>query len=125
MGARAIGGYPGRGSPEPLSTVHRMAALMTHIGGEMESVSRSQLPDLLAELDLADREHTNVGVQHESGWAMSLFPNGLVVWEHLDADAETGRLFGLSRDEMRELSATLIDGNIEAVAARPWVPRGV
>lgn len=100
-----------------------MTALMTHIGGEMEAATVDDLPRLVDELDSADGEHTNVGVQHESGWALSLFPNGLVVWEHLDAASETGRRTGVSRDDMIALCTELIAGDIDAVTARGWDPR--
>lgn len=44
---------------------------------------------LLDELDTADAEHPDVAVSHESGWTLSAFRGGRLVWE-------TSRILGLA-----------------------------
>ena len=77
---------------------------------------------MIAELDLADGENTDVSVELDSGWALSAYQNGQVIWGNVEADAEVGQLTGVSRAEMVELFTYLVNGDIEAVASRPWDP---
>ena len=39
----------------------------------------------------------------DSGWGLSAYANGQVIWENVEADAEVGQLTGVSRAEMVEL----------------------
>jgi hypothetical protein len=51
--------------------------------------ARDVLDSLVHELDgPEDAEHSDVAVQHESGWSLSALPSGLVVWEELEATSE-------------------------------------
>jgi hypothetical protein len=59
---------------------------VTHINGAMEPGEEAMLPQLLEELAHADREHTDVSVQHESGWTLSIFPSRRVVLENVESD---------------------------------------
>lgn len=61
---------------------------ITHVNGAMEEGSDDALPRLLEELATADREHTDVSVQHESGWTLSVFPSRRVVLENIEEDEE-------------------------------------
>lgn len=97
-----------------------MATHIAHLYGHHEVATVDALPALVAELDDADGEHTDVTVQHESGWALSAYQTGLVIWGNVEADADVGQLTGVSRAEMVELFTYLVNGDIEAVASRPW-----
>jgi hypothetical protein len=61
---------------------------VTHLNGAMEPGNEEMLPELLGELAGADREHTDISVQHESGWALSVFPSRRVVLENVEEDEE-------------------------------------
>lgn len=93
---------------------------MAHLFGVHEPATVEALTDLVAELDQADVEHTDVSVEHESGWALSAYANGLVIWGHVEADAEVGGIRNVSRAAVVEMFADLVRGDIEAVASRPW-----
>jgi hypothetical protein len=99
-----------------------VATHIAHLFGDHEIATVEALPALVAELDQADGEHTDVAVQHESGWALSAYQNGQVIWGNVEADAEVGQLTGVTRAEMVELFTNLVNGDIEAVASRPWDP---
>jgi hypothetical protein len=99
-----------------------VTAYIDHLFGEQEVASVEALPGLIAELDLADGEHTDVSVELDSGWALSAYQNGQVIWGNVEADAEVGQLTGVSRAEMVELFTHLVNGDIEAVSSRPWDP---
>jgi hypothetical protein len=99
-----------------------VTAYIDHLFGDQEVASVEALPALIAELDLADAENTDVSVELDSGWALSAYQNGQVIWGNVEADAEVGQLTGVSRAEMVELFTYLVNGDIEAVASRPWDP---
>lgn len=63
---------------------------VTHVNGTMEQGTDGALPGLLAELAAVDREHTDVAVQHESGWTLSVFPSRRIVLENIGEDEEEG-----------------------------------
>jgi hypothetical protein len=42
----------------------------------------ARLRELLQSLDIDDKEHPDVALTHESGWCLSAFPSGLLVWEN-------------------------------------------
>jgi hypothetical protein len=47
-----------------------------------------------------------------------------VIWENVEGDLDTEQqMTGVSRAEMVEMFTDIADGNLEAVAARSWVPR--
>jgi hypothetical protein len=101
-----------------------VVANVAHLFGEMEPASTEALPGLIAELDNADGEHTDVSIEDESGWALSAYATGLVIWENVEGDAGTEQqMTDVSRDEMVEMFTEIANGNIEAVASRPWEPR--
>lgn len=100
-----------------------MGTHIAHVFGDHEPATVEALPGLVAELDLADHEHTDVSVEHESGWALSAYSDGLVIWGHVEAEADVGQLTGVSRAGVIELFTELVNGDIDAVASRDWQPR--
>lgn len=100
-----------------------MAVTLTHRAGEMdEYVDDADLDDLVAELDgPEDSEHPDVSVAHESGWALSAFPSGLVVWE--DVEATVARVIGSLSVAMRCGGFRLPARNeLGEVASSGWQP---
>jgi hypothetical protein len=117
-------GDPRRGSAELSTGTIPLVAHIAHLFGEMEPATIDALPALIAELDNADGEHTDVSIEDDSGWGLSAYASGLVIWENVDDDGGTPQqMAGVSRQEMVEMFTQIANGDIEAVAARPWVPR--
>jgi hypothetical protein len=99
-----------------------VATHIAHLYGDHEAATVEALPALVAELDQADAEHPDVTVQHESGWALSAYRDGRVIWGNVEADADVGQITGVSRAEMVELFTHLVNGDVDAVASRSWDP---
>jgi hypothetical protein len=97
--------------------------VLTHVDGGCDELAElAQLEQLLAELDAADREHPDVAVSVESGWTLSAFANGLLVWENVESDASPGHRAGLSRAEQLRVMTLLAVADLEAVEAMGWEP---
>jgi hypothetical protein len=79
--------------------------IATNRNGAMErDPSPERLDDLVRELDgPEDIEHGDVSVAHESGWALSAFPSGLVIWQNLEERAPERRVEAVTRDQVRRL----------------------
>ncbi|MEU7876076.1 hypothetical protein [Dactylosporangium sp. NPDC049140] len=105
-----------------------MPATMTHRNGGMDDYAAHLLPALVAELDAyEDDEHPDIAVSHESGWTLSAFPSGLLVWENVDADDEDERsaaaprhLRDVPRERLSELLALCGDGRLDELERLPW-----
>ena len=64
------------------------------------------LEELMKELSQADAEHTDVSVQHESGWSLSMFSSRHVVLENLESDeAPRSAYLGTDHDCLRAMQA--------------------
>lgn len=102
-----------------------MPFFVTHLDGAMDAdPPLSALPDLLDELAGADEEHPDVAVSDESGWTLSAFRDGRVVWENVEADDAPRQMEGLDRDRLLSLFEALARGDIATVEAAPWEPGG-
>ena len=102
---------------------HVVAAL-THRNGQ---VSRdfvdADLDGLVAGVDAPrDAEHPDVSVTHASGWSLSAFSSGLVVWERVDGDGPVAHLPTVERTEVRRLFGLLARDDVDAVASMSWRP---
>ena len=91
-------------------------------GGTESNPPLDRLEDLYADLELADQEHTDVSVEHESGWGLSAFPGGRLIWENVEGDGPACHMTGVPREKVLELWAKLTRGQIEAIASEPWLP---
>ena len=99
-----------------------MAAHVIHVGGEMEPAVSELLESLVAELDLADDEHPDVSIEHESGWGLSAFPGGLLVWENVEDGDAPHHMTGVSRSETLRHFHAVLDGDLDTVHRLPWSP---
>ena len=99
-----------------------MAFTITHRWGAMESDPPLEaIITLLEELDAEDDEHPDVAVSHESGWTLSIFPSGRMIWENVEGDEEPRHRTGVGRDEARRLLSALAAGRMDEVdAAAGW-----
>jgi hypothetical protein len=90
--------------------------------GEMHADASVALIDsVLAELDGPDDpEHPDVALSHESGWTLSAFTTGLLVWENVEDGDDPRHLPSVDRSEVRTLWAALAEGDLAKVEAQPW-----
>ena len=86
--------------------------------------SPQRMRDLVALLDepeFLDKEHPDLSLIHDaSGWSLTLFPSGNVVWENLDDEAGAATLTGVSRNRAYELWLMLSRGEIEQLKRQGW-----
>jgi hypothetical protein len=74
----------------------------------------------LTTLEVEDQEHPDVSLTHESGWCLSAFPSGLLIWENVETDDEPRHMAGVPRAQVLELWQALAQGDIERVDSEPW-----
>jgi hypothetical protein len=100
-----------------------MQVTLTHRSGAMsEYRTESDLDALLAELDeAADPEHPDVAVSVESGWTISAFPSGLVVWENPEDESEPRHRRELSRQDTRKLLLMLASNMVDEIERIEWL----
>jgi hypothetical protein len=81
------------------------------------------LPRLVDQLDKAeDIEHPDVSVTHQSGWSVSLFRSGAIVFENVEeADSTPVHLYA-TRDEQLIASTAVATGRRDLIADWPWLP---
>lgn len=102
-----------------------MSFCVTHVYGDMErDIPTERFSALLDELELGDDEHFGVSVTHETDWCLSVYGSGVVVLEHLEAEAGGAVHAGpLERDEVIGLMVAIAEGRIEEVRrSRTWRP---
>ena len=99
-----------------------MPAHVTHLGGWMEEARPDLLERLLAELDSADDEHPDVSIGDESGWTLSAFSSGLLVWENVEEDDEPQHMKAVPRSTMLQHFHTLLAGDLDRLHQLPWSP---
>ena len=97
-----------------------------HLGGSGdEDPPLSSLANLYDELRGADGEHTDVSVTNdETGWTLSAFQSGLVVYESLsDMSSETTfHMPNVSREQVIEMWTALAKGQLDMLKTYPWKP---
>jgi hypothetical protein len=102
-----------------------MGFYITHrYGADESNPPLSKLPALLDELDerLDDIEHTSVSLTHESEWCISAYRGGLLIFENVESQEDTGRhMDGVPTERIVALWTLLSAGQIEAVASEPWL----
>lgn len=93
-------------------------------GRQCTDPSPAQITELLAELDAEDDEHPDASIVHESAWALSAFPSGLLVWEDTEAGAEERprHMREVPRAVMEELFRAVAADDLDAVRAQAWLP---
>ncbi|WP_433514194.1 hypothetical protein ACQP2T_00340 [Nonomuraea sp. CA-143628] len=95
-----------------------MYDLMGETHDEPDAEAMRRVLDGLAE---ADDEHPDVSLSHESGWCLSAFTGGLLVWENTDNGSPApGKMHKVSREEVLRLFGLLAAGDITTVEEQPW-----
>jgi hypothetical protein len=83
------------------------------------------LDALVDELATTDPEHGDVAVSDESGWTLTAFGDGRLLWENVEeTDGEERLLFGVPREEVVRLFRLVASGELESVDRLPWRRRG-
>jgi hypothetical protein len=95
----------------------------TNRWGAMErEPSVEYLRNLLQSLDIADHEHPDVSLTHETGWALSAFSSGLVLFENVEGEDNSARhMKNVPRDKVLLLWIKLAQGELAEVEAEPWL----
>lgn len=98
-----------------------MAFHTTNRWGAMEkNAPVARLRELLQSLEIDDKEHPDVALMHESGWCLSAFPSGLLVWENDEANSGPRHMKAVPREEVLRLWLRLAQCDIATVEAEPW-----
>jgi hypothetical protein len=97
-----------------------MTYRITHWAGEMEAeFPFDRFPELLDELLVADAEHPDISVTHDSEWSLSVHKSGFLVLENLE-EGEPTHCGPLSREEVLHLMVAVASGRLDEVRAIPW-----
>lgn len=103
----------------------RAPARLAHLDGSHERVTGDPsvaLEGLLAEVEGADEEHTDVSVIDESEWSLSVYRGGHLIWGDLEGDDEL-EMLDVPRDEVLAIMLAVAEGRLDDVHARAWTPR--
>jgi hypothetical protein len=99
-----------------------MFSIVHRHGSSDKNPSLDSLSDLYDELQLDDIEHVDVTVVHDdSGWAMSAYGSGRLIFEHLGEGGER-HMIPVSKDRVLELWRLLAAGDIDTLLKEPWRP---
>lgn len=86
-------------------------------------IDEGLLDRILSELDQDwNDEHPDVSIQDESGWCLSAFQSGLLVWENVESDDEPRHMTAVPRARVRELFLRVAEGDLASVDAADWLP---
>lgn len=99
-----------------------MSYLMYDVmGGAVDEPDPETIGRVLDGLATADDEHPDVSLSHESGWCVSAFRGGLLVWENPDDDSVApGQMREVTREETLRIFGLLASGDITSVQRLPW-----
>ncbi|TLQ45371.1 hypothetical protein [Streptomyces marianii] len=96
------------------------------MGGTVDEPDSETMRRVLDGLADADDEHPDVSLSHESGWSLSAFVGGLLLWENTEDDSVVpGQMRAVSTDEVLRLFGLLAAGDIAAIDTQPWQRYGV
>lgn len=80
-----------------------------------------RMREALDELDVEDIEHPDVDLIHDSGWCLSAYPSGLLIWGNLNGNPyESWHMRDVPRTRVLELWLQLAAGDIAGVNAEQW-----
>lgn len=95
----------------------------TRWGAAEIAPSIARMREILKELDPADPEHPDVSLTHESGWTLSIFESGLVVWEDIEAaEYKPRHMIDVDRERALSMWLQLSRGDLAAIEQQPWQP---
>ena len=98
-----------------------MAFSITHRNGAVEADPPFEAIDaLLDELDGIDDEHPDVSVSHDSGWDISAFASGRLIFENIEDLDQRPRQIVVDRRVARDLLLVLAAGDLRSLEAEAW-----
>lgn len=100
-----------------------MTYVITHRSGSMErDPPFAALDALVEELDQQDDEHPDISVSHESGWSLSAFPSGRLLYENVEDLAQQPRQIVVDRSALGDLLRALAMGDLQRLESEAWQP---
>lgn len=93
----------------------------TRWNGSEGNLSLERLKGILQELDQQDSEHPDTWLQHESGWSLTAFESGRLVWENVEEDAPPQHMLRVPREKVLQLWIRLSEGDVPTINKEPWV----
>jgi hypothetical protein len=101
-----------------------VASFIIHdrMGASHYEVDDDAIDRVLGELDDPVDDRHPVSIEHVSGWVLSAFQSGLVVWENAEEDGEPRHMRAVSRDRVRELFRHVAAGDLDPAEAELWQP---
>ncbi len=89
-------------------------------GDSEDDPTEAMMRESLSELDTPDPEHPSTWLGHETGWTLSVFESGLVVWENPEVDVGPRYQQNVSREEALRLWLLLSRGSFDEIESLPW-----
>jgi hypothetical protein len=96
--------------------------VQTRWGDAEQNPSLERMQELLSELDVADAEHPDLWLGHESGWTLSAHETGALVWENPDIALGARYMSNVPRRRVLELWLALARGDIDLIEREAWQP---
>jgi hypothetical protein len=94
------------------------------IGSSLRDANDAQLEAVLASIRrTADHEHADVALEHETGWALTYFQGGLLVFENIEDPIGAPRhMRGVREARALLLWKALAAGDLTRIEREPWLP---
>ncbi|RJU10916.1 hypothetical protein XcmpCFBP7700_06675 [Xanthomonas campestris] len=92
------------------------------MGGNVTSPDEVAMSLLLSSFDAPDQEHPDVSLSHESGWCLSVFESGLIIFENIETGEGPWHMRLPSPQHSLNLWQLLSSGQIATIQLHPWVP---
>jgi hypothetical protein len=94
--------------------------VQTRWGGSERAPTVERLREILTELERPDPEHPDVWLTHESGWTLSVYESGLLVWENPESTVEPRHQIDVPRETALAMWLELARGDVAALERRSW-----
>jgi hypothetical protein len=88
------------------------------------SASPEVIERLVEELATADTEHTDVSIADQSGWALSAYADGRMMWENFEEGDDQFIMTNVPRDEVVRLFEMVAAGEIDRLKELRWERHG-
>lgn len=75
---------------------------------------------LLNSLANDDPEHPDVSLNHESGWSLSVFSGGLIIFENVETGEGPWHMRASQTDTILKLWRALAASDLQHLLSQPW-----
>jgi hypothetical protein len=93
-------------------------------GGSTEDPTVDQMRSALDELETDDDEHPDTWLTHDSGWTLTAYQTGVLIWGNDEEKVGLRHLPEVPRARILELWQLLARGDIAAVEREGWLAGG-